>query len=528
MKKIKFIINTITPKITVLILVSIFIFLAAESISWFLPLIFSRILDSILAGVFPSLLLFFFAALTAISISVTSAMSYINSKLLLRSHKNMVNFLLERTFNKLSEARDKKGVSYYSNLILKTSGKALNFFNINALTHFFRLITLIVITIIIFCIDIYCGTATLILTLIAIAIHRYNTPYYIKNSEKLSGQKLELFSRIGDTLRGSRTIRQFDAVEYETDLLDKHTRSLFKSEGRLNAVNTFTIWIGFDFFKNGYLLFIIVYSLIKAAAGALPVSLAVALMMYSNMLVVPIRQINSALEQFSSSWAAVSLLENEYRPNITEQGVIVNDIQTIEFKNVSLSLDNKNILDKINFRIEKGGHYRLAGKTGVGKSCVVKLLLGYFQDYEGEILINGISLRDINAQSIYTQMSVLMQNSVLFNCSIEENIVFSDKCKKDSVKFICEKLNLDGAFINLDRVYAGNLSGGEKSRVLLARALCNEKPFLILDEPLEGVDEKTKSKIYDYLSDYMNNKTLILITHDENLAAIASDTVFIS
>lgn len=92
----------------------------------------------------------------------------------------MVNFILERTFNKLSEARDKKGVHYYSNLILKTSDKALNFFNINALTHFFRLITLIVISTIIFCIDIYCGIATVLLTLIAIVIHRYNTPYYIK------------------------------------------------------------------------------------------------------------------------------------------------------------------------------------------------------------------------------------------------------------------------------------------------------------------------------------------------------------
>lgn len=139
-------------------------------------------------------------------------MSYINSKLLLKSHKNMVDFLLERTFNKLSEARDKKGVNYYSNLILKTSGNVLIFFDLNALTHFFRLITLIVISIIFFCIDMRCGIATLLLTLIAIAIHRYNTPYYIKNSEKLSKQKLELFSWLGDALRGSWTIRQFNAA----------------------------------------------------------------------------------------------------------------------------------------------------------------------------------------------------------------------------------------------------------------------------------------------------------------------------
>ncbi|MDR1302095.1 MAG: ABC transporter ATP-binding protein/permease [Treponema sp.] len=528
MKKIKFIINAMTPKIAILILASILIFLAAESISWFLPLIFSRILDTILDKEFPSLLLFFFAMLTAISIGVTSAMSYINSKLLLKSHKNMVNFLLERTFNQLSEARDKKGVNYYSNLILKTSNKALNLFDLNALTHFFRLITLTVISIIIFCIDMHCGIATLFLTLIAIIIHRYNTPYYIKNSEKLSGQKLELFGWLGDALRGSWTIRQFNAVEHETALLDKRTRSLFKSEGRLNVVDTVAVWIGFDFFKNAYLLFIIVYSLIKVTTGAFPISLAVALMMYSNMLVVPIRQINAALEQFATSWAAVSLLENEYRSNIIEQGIIVNDIQTIEFKHVSLTLDNKTILDNISFKIEKGGHYRIAGKSGVGKSCMIKLLLGYFQDYTGEIVINGISIRDINAQSVYAQMSVLMQNSVLFNCSIEENILFSDAYKKNDVKSICEKFNLIDTSIHLDSVYADNLSGGEKNRVLLARALCHEKPFLILDEPLEGVDEKTKGNIYAYLSDYINTKTLILITHDESLANLTSETLFIS
>ncbi|MDR2773874.1 MAG: ATP-binding cassette domain-containing protein [Tannerella sp.] len=264
------------------------------------------------------------------------------------------------------------------------------------------------------------------------------------------------------------------------------------------------------------------------AAGALPISLAVALMMYGNMLVVPIRQINSALEQFSISWAAVSLLVNNYGSNIIEQGMKINDMQSIEFKNVSLNLDNKNILDNINFKIEKGGHYRLSGKTGVGKSCIIKLLLGYFQNYNGEILINGVSIRDINAQSIYAQMSVLMQDSVLFNCSIEENILFSDKYKKSGVKSICEKFSLTDTSINFDSVYADNLSGGEKSRVLLARALCHNKPFLVLDEPLEGVDEKTKSKIYACLSDYINNKTLILITHDENLASLASETLFIS
>jgi ABC-type Mn2+/Zn2+ transport system ATPase subunit len=106
-------------------------------------------------------------------------------------------------------------------------------------------------------------------------------------------------------------------------------------------------------------------------------------------------------------------------------------------------------------------------------------------------------------------------------------MLFSDREKKDNVKFMCENLNLTGASINFDSVYADNLSGGEKSRVLLARALCREKPLLILDEPLEGVDEKTKGKIYAWLSDYINNKTLILITHDENLASLASETLFI-
>jgi ABC-type multidrug transport system fused ATPase/permease subunit len=417
MKKIKFIVTVMTPKIAVSIVASILIFLAAESIGWFLPLIFSRMLDAVLAGSFPWPLLFFLAGLTAVSIGVTSAMSYVNSALLLKSHKNMVDFLLERTFSRLSEARDKKGVSYYSNLILKTSGKALDFFNLNALTHFFRLMTLTVISVIIFCIDTRCGMATALLTIIAIVIHRYNTPYYIKNSEKLSVQKLDLFNWIGDALRGSWTIRRFNAAEHEAVLLDRRARPLFKSEGGLRVVDTFAVWIGFDFFKNAYLLFIIVYSLIQAAAGAFPISVAVALMMYSGMLVVPIRQINSALEQFSASWAALSLLEHEYGQDIIGRGVIVNDIQTIEFKNVSLNLDNKNIVDNINFKIEKGGRYRLAGKTGAGKSCVVKSLLGYFQDYTGEILINGISLRDINMQSVYARTSALMQNSALFNCS---------------------------------------------------------------------------------------------------------------
>ena len=190
-------------------------------------------------------------------------------------------------------------------------------------------------------------------------------------------------------------------------------------------------------------------------------------------------------------------------------------------KNVSLKINNNTILDNISFVLNSGESLGIIGSTGSGKSMIVYLLLGFFEATSGEILIDGINIKEINKRYIREKISAIMQDSELFNMSILDNIkIVNDDIDESSVYNATEISSIHNEIMDFSSKYRTtvvdngvNLSGGQKQRISIARGLLKPFEVLILDDSLSAVDMNTDLKINNALKSMDRKFTSIIISH---------------
>jgi len=204
-----------------------------------------------------------------------------------------------------------------------------------------------------------------------------------------------------------------------------------------------------------------------------------------------------------------------------ENPMKIKSFKTLEFKNVSFKYgkDAENVLENLNFKIDANSSVGVIGKTGCGKTTLVNLLLRYYDVTEGEILINGINIKDLSKQNISQIFSIIPQKASLFNISIGDNIGFGLKDKNiKKIKWAAEVACAD--FIDkLPEKYStivsqngNNLSGGQKQRIAIARAVAKKSPFLIFDDSLSALDYKTDLKVRNNIAEQLKNTTKFVIS----------------
>ena len=209
--------------------------------------------------------------------------------------------------------------------------------------------------------------------------------------------------------------------------------------------------------------------------------------------------------------------------------VDIRQIESIEFINVSFRYRAglPYAIQNINLKIKKNEKIIIVGDSGSGKSTFIKLLSNLYSDYEGEILINGISLKEINKDSLYDKIGIVYQDFVKYEFTLKENLILGNfNMKEDEISrnvsnimekgilTFCEKLqhNLDtqlGTKFNK----GVQLSGGEWQQVAFTRAIMKKSDMLILDEPSSGVDVISESNMYNLLKEVTNNTISLLVTH---------------
>ncbi len=193
----------------------------------------------------------------------------------------------------------------------------------------------------------------------------------------------------------------------------------------------------------------------------------------------------------------------------------------IEFRNVSFAYDDKVILKDINLTIEKGKTVALVGSSGAGKSTLADLVPRFHDVTGGELLIDGINIKDYTLSSVRAQMGIVTQEPILFNDTIAANIALGqfdiahDKIE-DAAKvanaydFIIQK---DGGFESNIGDRGSKLSGGERQRLTIARAVLKNPPILILDEATSSLDTESERLVQDAINKMMQNRTSIVIAH---------------
>ena len=231
----------------------------------------------------------------------------------------------------------------------------------------------------------------------------------------------------------------------------------------------------------------------------------------------------------------------EYEPKITSGGKQAGELESLEIKNVSFKYPHseKYSLKNVNIKIEKGQTVALVGVNGAGKSTLVKLLLRFYDPTEGEILYNGVNIKEYDVLSLRSKIATVFQDYKTFALSVAENVMCRECDENDKIQAeqmlkrsgAWDKIATleDGVDTVLTREFDDNgagLSGGENQKLAVARMFAKDFELAILDEPSSALDPIAEYKMYENLIAATENKTVIYISHRLS-SAVLSDKIFV-
>lgn len=262
--------------------------------------------------------------------------------------------------------------------------------------------------------------------------------------------------------------------------------------------------------------------------------------LYINMLTWPVASlgwVSSMVQEAEASQKRINeflKIQPDIQNSHSEKSIING---SIEFKNVSFVYDDTNIkaLDDVSFSIKKGETLAILGKTGAGKSSVLSLISRLYDVTDGEILIDGISIKNINLFDLRNSIGIVPQDAFLFSDSIKNNIKFGkENATNSEVEEAAKKAVVHDNIVQFNKEYETvlgergiTISGGQKQRVSIARALIKEAPILLLDDCLSAVDTETEEAILNNLLIYCKDKTTILVSHRVSSAKNADNIIII-
>ena len=213
--------------------------------------------------------------------------------------------------------------------------------------------------------------------------------------------------------------------------------------------------------------------------------------------------------------------EDLLEKNETNKDEIVVKKGKIEIKNLNFAYDNQNILENLNILIPEGKKVAIVGLSGSGKSTIISLLLRFFTDYKGEILIDDQNINLTSIKSLRQNIGLVTQETILFNDTIEANIKYGNlKASTQDIEKAAEEAGVNdfaNVFPNKLQTIVGEsgikLSGGQRQRIAIARAIIKNAPILLFDEATSALDNLTEQKVQSSIKKIMQNRTSLIVAH---------------
>lgn len=351
----------------------------------------------------------------------------------------------------------------------------------------------------------------------------------LKKQSNAAAIKLgEGLSILDETLSGLRVIKAFNAEHLLRNKFLSTNDALFRVKNKMNyrrdLASPMSEFLGV-LVLCGILWFGGRMVLDTNGFGLQPSSFFGFIALFSQ-IINPAKSLSSAFYNMQRGTASIGRIEEVLNAPlvVTEPAnakVLQNFTNRIEFRNVGFAYDDAVILKNINLIIEKGKTIAFVGSSGAGKSTLADLVPRFHDVSFGELLIDGVNIKEYSLQSIRNQISIVTQEPILFNDTIYNNIALGkeDATEKEIIaaakianahSFIEKKEN--GYHTNIgDR--GSKLSGGERQRVTIARAVLKNPPILILDEATSSLDTESERLVQDAINNMMKNRTSIVIAH---------------
>ena len=353
----------------------------------------------------------------------------------------------------------------------------------------------------------------------------------------------ELSSRVESSISGIRLTKAFNNMDYEKqrfeqiNTLYKDARSgVFKEIGLFGSGN--------DFFINLTNLALLVFGTIFVIKGWNVTYIDLTTyFLYINFLIKPISRLTNSMEQIQQGFSGIEKFYNIMDEEIkikNDYGIIKNNFEgDIEFKDVCFSYSHKkekDVLTNFNLHIETGEKIALVGETGVGKTTISKLIPRFYDVDEGEILVDGINVKDYNLDNLRNAIGHVEQDVFVFYGTIKENILFGKpQATMDEIISAAKKAQIHDFIMTLPKGYdkltgerGVKLSGGQKQRIAIARLFLKNPKILILDEATSSLDNITEKQIQQAFDELSQGKTTIIIAHRLSTIKNADEIIVIS
>lgn len=329
-----------------------------------------------------------------------------------------------------------------------------------------------------------------------------------------------------DNISGIKEIQVFNQHEYEKNRMKHFIQTEAKTI--LSAVKTDELVIPLiGFFSSLGMVSVMIYGGYLTSIGQMTIGEIVGFTLYLGLFYIPINNLSNINENLNSALAGCErvfeVLDETSDVQEAPNAKILTQVKgAIEFENLGFQYTSGiPILHNINLKIEPGQTVALVGTTGAGKTTISSLLNRFYDPVSGSILIDGIDIREVTLRSLRDNISMVLQDTFLFNGTVSENLMYGYKeATRDQLIAAAKAANAHEFIMDLERGYDTligergiRLSGGQKQRISIARAVLRNTPILLLDEATSSLDSKTEKEIQEALEKISEKRTTLIIAH---------------
>lgn len=346
-----------------------------------------------------------------------------------------------------------------------------------------------------------------------------------KDSTEVQKGQSDFLSILDETINGQKIIKSFLAESFFIKKFNSINYLLFKFSNKV--INRKNLAAPFSEFMGILVIGILLWYGGKMVLinESLSGTTFIVFMGLAYNILTPAKNLSKSFYSIKKGSAAaervfeiVNIKENDKEKKLKK----IDDFKSeIKFENVTFSYDSNVILDSVSFKLKKGDSIAIVGTSGAGKTTIANLLNGFYQVDSGAISIDGENINNISKNSLYKLISIVTQESILFNDTIKNNLLIgSENSSNEEVLESSKNANAHEFIINQENEYEtligdqGNkLSGGQKQRLTIARAMLKSPSILILDEATSSLDSESEKKVQGAIDKLMLNKTSLIIAH---------------
>lgn len=346
-------------------------------------------------------------------------------------------------------------------------------------------------------------------------------------AKKKMGKHWKRYTSLGDMfldrMRGLTTLKIFQADRLKHDHLNQQSEQFRKSTMSVLKMQLNSITI-MDLVAFGGAALAILFALQDVRNGMLDPFLAIFVILLSAEFFLPLRSLGSAFHVATNGLASYKRIDAFLKDDTLRYGTksLKKPVTSIHAVNLSYAYSKESVLlENASFTFETPGFYAVAGKSGSGKSTLARLFMGFDDQYRGHLLFNDREVGELSLETLAEHVTIVDHESHLFNGSVLDNLILGNrKADEKRIEAVLGTVDLYDFFMakpeKLDYMLyenGTNVSGGQRQRLLVARALLMEKDVYIFDESTASVDPKSEEIIMDALEELAKNKIVIMITH---------------